>query len=174
MSKRTFVIADPHFGHGNICKFTRNDGTKLRHWDDVNDMDADMERMWNAVVAPGDRVYVMGDVVINRRSLPILARLNGRKALIKGNHDIFKLADYTPYFDDIRAYCVGQYEGRKYIISHIPLHPDSVGRFGINLHGHLHDGVVKDPRYVCVSAEQTGYVPILLQLALARAGHVEQ
>lgn len=171
----TWVVADPHLGHGNICKFLRGDGSKLRPWENADEMDKALINNWNKVVDHADRVYVLGDVVINRRCLPTLYHLNGRKVLVKGNHDIFKLADYTPYFDDIRAYVVGHYEPkaglkRKYILSHIPLHPDSVGRFGINIHGHLHDGIVKDPRYVCVSMEQTDFAPIPLFDALARAG----
>lgn len=163
MSGRTWVIADPHFGHRGVCQFLGKDGAKLRPWDSPDEMDRDMSERWNAIVEDQDRIYVMGDVAINRRCLQIFNSLKGRKALIKGNHDIFKMRDYAPYFDDIRAYVVGKFEERKYILSHIPLHPDSVGRFGINIHGHLHDRSIDDPRYICVSAEQTGYAPRLLQ-----------
>jgi calcineurin-like phosphoesterase family protein len=170
---RTWVIADPHLSHGNICKFLRNDGSKLRPWDSAEEMDKALIHNWNELVQDGDRVYVLGDVVMHRKALSILYHLKGRKCLVKGNHDIFKLKDYQPYFDDIRAYVVGKSgEGRKYILSHIPLHPDSLGRLGINIHGHLHANSIADPRYVCVSMEQTQYAPILLQDALARAGSI--
>lgn len=179
MSGRTWAIADPHFGHRNICAFSGADGTKLRPWDNPNEMDDEMRRRWNELVDAQDRIYVLGDVVINRRCLSILPQLKGRKVLVKGNHDIFKLRDYLPHFDDIRAYVVGKHvdtdgNERKYILSHIPLHPDSVGRFGINIHGHIHDRVINDPRYVCVSVEHTGYAPILLQDALKMAGPVTE
>jgi len=84
-------------------------------------MDEDMIEKWNNVVGPKDKVYHLGDVVINRKAIPTLARLNGDKVLIKGNHDIFKLSDYTPYFRDIRGYHVMN----NYILSHVPVHPDS-------------------------------------------------
>jgi len=42
-------------------------------------MDAEMRDRWNAVVKPNDRVIHLGDVVINRRCLPFLASLNGKK-----------------------------------------------------------------------------------------------
>lgn len=164
---KTWVVADPHFGHFGVCKFLREDGTKLRPWDHPDDMDKDLIKNWNEVVQDGDRVYLLGDVVINRRCLPILHHLKGRKVLVKGNHDIFKLKDYEPYFDDIRAYVVGKtHNSMMYIMSHIPVHRDSLGdRFAVNIHGHLHSGVVKlngkpDPKYVCVSMEHTNFTPL--------------
>lgn len=165
MSRATWVVADPHFGHTGVCKFLREDGSKLRPWDNPDDMDKALINNWNSVVEEKDRVYLLGDVVINRRCLPILHHLKGRKVLVKGNHDIFKLDDYIPYFDDIRAYVVGKFHsGSMYIMSHIPIHEDSLGRFNLNIHGHLHSGVVKkdgrpDPRYCCVSMENIDFTP---------------
>jgi hypothetical protein len=68
------------------------------------------------------------------------------------------------------------------ILSHIPLHSDSMGRFGVNIHGHLHANRVRkargvdsktgeilysdkiDPRYHCVCVEQTpDFAPILFE-----------
>jgi len=156
----TWVVADPHFGHAGVCRFLRNDGTKLRPWDHPDDMDKALVENWNSVVEDKDRVYVLGDVVINRRCLPTIGLCKGRKVLVKGNHDIFKLKDYEPYFDDIRAYVVGKtHSGFMYIMSHIPIHPDSLGRFGVNIHGHLHSNKLDDPRYICVSVEHTDFKP---------------
>ncbi len=172
----TFFISDTHFGHKNIITFKRDDNTPLRDFATVEEMDETMVRNWNKVVCDKDTVYHLGDVVINRKALPILERLNGRKVLIKGNHDIFRLEDYTQYFDDIRAYKVMTKEG--IICSHIPIHPDSLSRWRINLHGHLHSGVVKkrkwlfwkvrDPRYMCVSVEHINYMPISYDEVLKR------
>lgn len=161
----TFLVSDTHFGHAGSCKFMRADGvTKMRPWDDPNEMDEHMVKVWNERVRPNDKVYHLGDVVINRRSLDIMSRLNGDKVLIKGNHDIFKLEDYTKYFRDIRSCHV--LNGA--ILTHIPLHEESLGRFGTNIHGHMHekrvmkDGAV-DPRYHCVCVEHTDWGPILLE-----------
>jgi calcineurin-like phosphoesterase family protein len=136
-----WLTSDTHFGHLGVCRFTREDGSKLRPWDTPEAMDEDMVERWNDTVRPKDKVYHLGDVVINRRALSILDRLHGDKVLIKGNHDIFKLEDYTKYFRDIRAYHV--MTGAGVILSHIPLHPDSHGRFGLNIHGHTHEKRVK-------------------------------
>lgn len=160
----TWLIADTHFGHYGVCKFLRKDGTKLRPWDNPQDMDEHMVKVWNETVRPKDKVYHLGDVVINRKALGTLARLNGEKILIKGNHDIFRLEEYTPYFRDIRGYHVLS----GIILSHIPVHEESLGRFGCNVHGHLHANRVMrndcvDERYYCVSVEHTNFRPILLE-----------
>lgn len=164
-----FLVADTHFGHKGVCEFLRDDGTKLRPWNNHEEMDADMVRMWNDTVGPKDTVYHLGDVVINRRALSTLSLLNGRKVLIKGNHDIFKLEDYVKYFDDIRAYHVVN----NIIMSHIPIHAESKGRFKGNIHGHLHHRRVLssngdiDPFYHCVSVEHTDYKPIEIGQAMS-------
>lgn len=175
-----FLISDTHFGHANICKFQGHAGQKLRPWDDVAEMDEAMIANWNAAVGPKDKVYHLGDVVIARRKLAeIMPRLNGDKVLIKGNHDIFKLSDYTAHFRDIRAY----HKLDRALLSHVPMHPDSVTRFKGNIHGHLHDGVVRretevsleeqyerDPRYLSVCVEHWNYTPVELSVALEKLG----
>lgn len=161
-----FLISDTHFGHAGVCRFTHEDtGIKIRPWTDPNEMDEDMVKMWNEVVKPNDKVYHLGDVVINRKSLQIMERLNGDKVLIRGNHDIFKLEDYTKYFRDIRGYHVMD----NMIMSHIPVHPDSKGRFRANIHGHLHSRNLDDPFYINVSVEQIGFKPIAFEEIRQRA-----
>ena len=170
----TWFVSDTHFGHANIIKFTKDDGSLLRPFDTIEEMDELMVSNWNKVVGVYDRVYHLGDVVINKKALPILDRLNGKKVLIKGNHDIFQLKHYTPYFEDIRAYKVMPKHG--IICSHIPIHPDSLARWKLNIHGHLHGNRVmrevfgtfgkeeeEDDKYRSVCVEQIDYTPISLE-----------
>ena len=172
-----FLVSDTHFGHKGVCHFMRNDGvTKLRPFDTPEEMDEFMVKAWNERVRPNDKVYHLGDVVINRKSLPIMNRLNGDKVLIRGNHDIFKDEDYTPYFRSLRGYHVMN----GMILSHIPIHSESLGRFGVNIHGHLHANRVMlpgfngkitdivDVRYHCVCVEQTDFAPILFEDVVKR------
>jgi calcineurin-like phosphoesterase family protein len=173
-----FLVSDTHFGHAGVCKFTHPDNpeVKLRPWDDPNEMDEEMIRRWNDRVRPNDKVYHLGDVVINRKALKTLARLNGDKVLIRGNHDIFRDDEYREYFRELRAYHVMN----GMILSHIPVHEASLGRFGVNIHGHLHASRVKmapvgkygipviDPRYHCVCVEQTDCTPILFEDVIKR------
>lgn len=178
-----FLVSDTHFGHSGVCKFMRNDGvTKLRPFDNPEEMDEFMVEAWNKKVKPTDKVYHLGDVVINRKALGIMRRLNGDKVLIRGNHDIFRDVEYREYFRELRAYHVMN----GMILSHIPVHADSLGRFGVNIHGHTHaNRVMKprgfdvktgeilysneiDPRYHCVCVETTDYAPILFEEVIKR------
>ena len=169
-----FLVSDTHFGHAGVCRFLRDDGvTKLRPWDNPDDMDEEMVKRWNETVRPNDKVYHLGDVVINRKALSIMHRLNGDKVLIRGNHDIFKDEDYRQHFRELRAYHVMN----GMILSHIPIHTESLGRFGVNIHGHLHANRVMaevwgeyeiDPRYHCVCVEQTDFRPILFEDVIKR------
>ena len=186
-----FLVSDTHFGHEKTCTvFRRADGSPLRPFASAEEMDEEMVRRWNDRVRPQDKVYHLGDVVINRKCLQTLSRLNGDKVLIKGNHDIFKMSDYMPYFREIRAYHVMS----GMILSHVPVHESSLARFGCNIHGHLHWQRVMlprgidartgatlysdriDPRYWCACVEHTDYAPILFEDAMraieAQGGHI--
>lgn len=197
MSNR-FVISDTHFGHTNSWqKFKLPNGDPLRPFTSTEEMDEAMVERWNAKVGPNDTVYHLGDVVINRKSLHHVKRLNGKKRLVRGNHDIFKDQDYRDVgFDSL--YGVRVFVD-KFILSHIPLHPDCItDRFKVNVHGHLHANEVMwqtlsdqpslettpealasgdwihdmieepDPRYLCVSVEHTNYEPLSFEEVEAR------
>ena len=163
----------------------RNDGvTKLRPWDTAEEMDEHLVKVYNERVKPNDKIYFLGDVAINRKALATVLRLNGDKVLIRGNHDIFKDSDYTDIgFRSLRSYHVMN----GMILSHIPVHEASLGRFGCSIHGHLHaNRVMKprgvdaetgkilysdeiDPRYFNVSVEQLpDFAPILFEDVLKK------
>ena len=183
-----FVISDTHFGHTNSWeKFKLEDGSPLRPFTSTEEMDETMIERWNAKVKPGDTVYHLGDVVINQKSLHLVSRLNGRKILIRGNHDIFKDKQYRDVgFEQLHGVRVFV---DKFILSHIPLHPECVTeRFKVNVHGHLHANEITrkivtkpfapvgqqevidqiDPRYLCVSVEHTNYEPLHFDEVQAR------
>lgn len=149
---KTFLISDTHFGHANILKFTIEDGSLLRPgFESIQEHDEYLIEQWNKVVGPNDKVYHLGDVgfkSFTALSL-ILQRLNGTKVLIKGNHDNFKLAQYAQFFKDVRA----THQLDKCILSHIPLHPDSLSRWRGNIHGHTHHRWLEDKRYFNVAVE---------------------
>jgi calcineurin-like phosphoesterase family protein len=160
-----WLISDTHFGHEKTCtSFKRDDGTPLRPFKSAAEMDEYMVHRWNEVVKPKDKIYHLGDVAIARKSIDILSILNGDKILIRGNHDIFKLEDYTKHFRDIRSYHI---QGNL-TFSHVPIHPLSLRKDTFNVHGHLHANKVQcesgdDMRYVNVSVEHTNYAPIALE-----------
>lgn len=163
----TFLISDTHFSHMNCLNFDRSDGTgKLRPFASVEEMDETMVKNWNSVVTSKDKVYHLGDIAMSHKNLHILDRLNGEKVLIKGNHDTGKLSQYMKYFKDVR----GSHQLDKLLLTHIPVHRLSIGRWRANIHGHLHDNLVKhvsppneqDEAYLNVCVEQINYTPISL------------
>ena len=161
--RREFVISDEHWGHKGVTEFKTKDGRDLRPWSDPHVMVKDMIEYWNDTVAPEDVVWHLGDLAINRRFVgEVMPLLQGRHRLVGGNHDIFKLHDYTPWFEDIKGVAMlRDDDGRvDIVLSHMPLHLDSITRFGANVHGHLHSNQVNDPHYLCVSVEQVDYRPI--------------
>jgi calcineurin-like phosphoesterase family protein len=180
--ENSWIVSDQHFSHRNLINFKREDGTPLRPFLTVEEMDEHQIERHNSVVGKTDRVYFGGDVCFHNRDLDrIMPQLNGRKVLIKGNHDQLKVSQYMKYFDDIRAHD----RIDAFILSHIPLHPDCFhGHTKGQWHGHTHyrnvtmpdpkfaDRKIEDPRYFNVSVENINYTPIsvdeLIQLMRGR------
>ena len=161
-----FFASDHHLNHSNILTFKKSDGSPLRNFASITEHDEYIISQHNARVRPGDKTYYLGDAVFSHKNLYLLDRMNGEKVLIKGNHDKCKLSQYLPYFKDIR----GSHQMDGIIMSHIPIHPESLARWGINLHGHLHYNRVldqygrPDKRYFNVSMEcLNDYTPISLE-----------
>jgi calcineurin-like phosphoesterase family protein len=165
-----FLCSDHHIGHSNIITFKREDGTPLRAFSTIDEHDEHIIECHNSVVRPQDKVYFLGDVA-NKRSIHKLARMNGAKVLIKGNHDDLPLNSYIPYFYDIRA--CHRLDGM--LLAHIPVHAFNLYRWSHQIHGHLHDKriplgstygtptVIPDPRYINVSMECINYTPVSLE-----------
>lgn len=161
-----FLISDTHFGHANILNFLRKNAmgveVPMRDFKDVNHMNEHMIAQWNKVVRPQDKVYHLGDVAMNPKDIPIVARCNGHKRLVLGNHDPKVMKLLTPYFEAV-------YSSRgldKLLLTHIPVHPESIGKSRANIHGHVHNNVPQlyfGPRYYNVSVEELDYTPISLE-----------
>lgn len=146
----------------------------MRPFTSTEEMDETMVERWNSVVGPEDRVFHLGDVVMNKRYIPVLERLNGDKHLIIGNHDIHHLDKLSPHFTTMTAMRIV----KGIVFTHFPVHPSQLPRFGTNVHGHLHDARVQvetpadraedmewvlDPRYHSVCVEHTNYTPVSIE-----------
>lgn len=165
-----FFISDTHFDHANILTFRRGDGSALRPFSSVDEMNETLIERWNKTVKPSDHVYHLGDVTMARGKASkhidtIMGRLNGHKRICLGNHDQMIAAWYFKWFEKVKAASV--LDGM--IFTHIPIHPDSLSRFKVNVHGHLHANRVlasphhPDPRYVNICVEHTNYTPVSLE-----------
>ena len=152
-----FLISDTHFGHANVLTF-KHDGKPLRPFGSLTEMHVEMIDRWNSVVTPQDKVYHLGDVAFSKEGLKLLHMLNGKKRLVRGNHDLFKTSAYLEHFQEI--YGVRHIDGIW--MTHVPMHPDCLNekRVNINVHGHLHANKINDDRYVNVSVECVNYTPV--------------
>jgi calcineurin-like phosphoesterase family protein len=162
---KTFLASDHHLGHPSIIKFADQNGNIHRKFSSIEEHDEYLIERHNAVVSPKDKVYFIGDFAMRKKSIKLAERFNGRKTLILGNHDIFNTHEYTPYFENVRAYKVlNLRDNRRVILSHIPIHIESMGRFAANIHGHLHANNLRDTGihlYFNLSMEQLDdYTPV--------------
>lgn len=151
--------SDWHFGHANFLKFKNEDGTPIRDFKTVEDMDEYMIARHNERVGPNDKFYTLGDVsfkldVMHR----ILPRLNGRKRLILGNHDKFNMGEYVKHFSKI-------YESwqpvRNVVFTHRPIYiGEHHHKIEFNCHGHTHSHIIPDSRYLNLCVENHDYAPV--------------
>ena len=173
-----FFISDTHFGHANMLNFFNYDGTRTRPFNSIEEVDELMIQNWNEMVKKGDKIYHLGDVAFGQSFDKVMPRLNGKKCLIRGNHDRLQIGKYAKYFKDVRGTC--HIDG-NYLLSHFPIHPDSKGRFVRGLHGHIHNQLVMrsiyqspiihtiigkepDPWYRNCCVEVNNYSPIPFEL----------
>lgn len=149
-----FFIGDTHIGHRNIINFY----PEHRPFNNIEDHDWEIIRRWNEIVNHNDTVFHLGDVVFGQNNMWKLGHLKGNKQLILGNHDKQPMREYLKYFTKIHGV---KYIGRNdAILTHVPVHPEQLNRWNINIHGHLHAINMEDPRYVNVSCEQNELYPI--------------
>ena len=145
-----FFTADTHFCHAAVIEHSR------RPFADLEEMHEALISAWNARVRPGDTVYHLGDFALSwgrKKSVAVidglLARLNGHKWLICGNHDReevtknprwLKVVDYHELKIDM-----GGTHKQRIVLSHYPMlvwNQNHRGSFMI--HGHTH-GNLLDP-----------------------------
>ena len=78
-----WYTGDTHYFHKNIIKYCN------RPFKNVEEMNSVMVERWNEVVKKKDTVYHVGDFGLGSYAMlkEIFDRLNGRKIIIRGNHD---------------------------------------------------------------------------------------
>lgn len=58
----TYFTSDPHFGHRKVAE--------IRGFDSPEEHDAALAANWRAVVRPGDKVWVLGDLAMSSPRTP--------------------------------------------------------------------------------------------------------
>ena len=139
---RIFVTSDLHLGHKNIIKYCN------RPFSNVEEMNNTIISNWNNTVNKKDSVYILGDLgFTNVNSInETIKILNGKKYLIRGNHDHFiKNTKFdVDNFEWVKDYFMLKtqinHEKVKFIMSHFPFYTWNSKHYGsIHLYGHVHN-----------------------------------
>lgn len=160
----TYFISDLHLGHVNMAILKRGFVT-------IEDHDNFIIKNWNKIVNKRDKVFIVGDVTMEKKSsYYLLDQLNGFKSVVMGNHDRPQdVKELLNYVDHV----AGMVKYDEFWITHCPIHESEL-RGKINIHGHIHDSRILihplaatylgeiDKRYFNVSCEQLNYTPISL------------
>lgn len=161
-----YFTADLHFYHDNIIKHTG------RPFNSSEEMNVALIKNWNKKVMPNDEVYIVGDVTMKgpELAMKVLKQLNGRKYLIRGNHDNFvdKAGFDQSIFEWVKDYHRLVYQNEQIILFHYPIEEwDQMFRGSIHLHGHQHNGsdynfnnAAKGIRRLDVGVDANNYAPV--------------
>ncbi len=139
--------SDTHFGHKLMISPLMK--AEQRPFSTIDEMDEALIRNWNAVVAPEDEVYHMGDVGLRKPAAlrEILDKLNGKIHLIKGNHEHAALDKKC--FDRFESFYLYKKlkvlhpvtgESKEIMMFHYPIGAWDKSHWGSwHLHGHCHN-----------------------------------
>ena len=149
-----WVTSDTHFGHAKRMPADRGFASIEEH-DEV------LTENWNRLVRKNDMVFHFGDVGIQTTTfiLERVAKLNGRKHLITGNHDQVwpghrdshkHQKRWLGVFDSVQAYGARRVGKRRLLMAHLPYVGDHTkeprypefrlpNKGALLLHGHVHD-----------------------------------
>ncbi len=185
---KVFFIADLHFGHRKCIEFDR------RPWKDLDEMEEDLIKRWNAKVSSLDDVFVVGDMFAFANTAhagEIMHRLHGRKHLIVGNHDP-RGEIFNSFYVEVVPYKAIQVRVRgvkqRVVMRHrmLPLYK-GYDRGVVQLFGHTHNTKAAEceERYMAflrwlgipfeaynVGACNLDYEPKTLEEILERAGRI--
>ena len=158
---KNYFIADMHFGHNKIIQMCN------RPFVDANDMGEKLIENWNRKVTNEDTVYVLGDFCFRtskQDAIKILKQLNGKKILIKGNHDKYAgQRDFDECFEKVCDYLQLTEDKQQIILSHYPIIDYAGMYYGAKMiYGHIHNNYVPHKNMYCVSVECINYEPVTL------------
>jgi len=159
----TYITADPHFGHVGILHHAD------RPWKTVEEMDEALISNWNAEVHKQDQVIIVGDFAW-KNHIAYLDRLNGRKILVRGNHDDFS-KKVESKFSEVHDLLERKFEGQRIVMCHYPMRGWRGAANGSwHLYGHHHGTAQEDPGSCCfdIGVDVWFYRPVSLEVVAAK------
>jgi calcineurin-like phosphoesterase family protein len=168
-----WFIGCTHFFHENtFLKFKKDDGTPLRPFTSIVEMNEYMIEKWNSVVKDNDYVYHLGDVTFRNDGAfnELMHRLKGKKRLIIGNHDNIWHPSLINNFE--KADLWKRFKEGNFTCTHIPQRLESLRDGAFNVHAHIHYKKMQDPHYINVCVEVRDYTPVNYDTILEEIGRV--
>lgn len=161
-----FFTSDTHFGHKKVIEFCK------RPFRDTQEMEETIIKNWNSIVKPNDLVFHLGDVFFcgKTKAKEIMDQLNGRKILIRGNHDWWKDEKYIQLgFERVSdaGYSISEWDAQ---MSHFPYKGEEIderifdhqlfddGRW--LLHGHVHCAWKTKKKMINVGVDVWDFKPV--------------
>lgn len=155
---KTWLTADWHLGEDRFELMGRPFATQSEHIDTLVDLH-------NKRVNPEDTVIVVGDVCYQKTPefLPLVAKFNGKKILIRGNHDrVLSDDQFKVYFDQV----IPEGQGIEMEVDGIPCyvtHYPTEGREDrFNIVGHIHAAWKYQLNMFNVGVDANHFRPVLL------------
>ena len=165
-----YFTSDLHLGHANIIKLCR------RPFETVEEMDERIIENWNKRVKKNDTVYLLGDVVWDKKKVDYyMERLLGKKILLVGNHDSpwAKREEYRRHFEAVEKYLEVSLNGRPVTMCHYPMLEWKASREelpekqGYHIHGHIHNRISEEyiqlylhPAALNAGVDLNGFAPV--------------
>lgn len=152
-----WFTSDTHFGDPRVLRIDR------RPFADLPAHDAALIANWNAVVAPEDTVWHLGDVALGpseARLAEILSMLAGTKHLIIGNNDGPGTLAASGWAS-VGHYAEIVVDERRLVLCHYAFRTwNGMGRGALNLHGHSHGQLKPIPKQYDVGVDAQGFMPV--------------
>ena len=174
MNEKIFFTSDNHYFHENIIKYCS------RPFSDSCDMNVEMMSRWNSVVGPDDIGIFVGDISAGLKGRTeelrmIIQKLNGKKILIRGNHD-HQTDEW--YLESGFLKVVDAIKFGPVVLSHYPLSSlerrglkgsDLFGEFSHIVHGHVHEYGPNFEGHFNVAADRNNFMPVPLDVAIPQS-----
>lgn len=156
----TFLISDTHFGHGAIIAMCG------RPFANVREMDETIVDSWNATVRPQDTVIHLGDFAhrYDAARLPkLFASLNGRKHIVKGNHD--DAATLALPWESARDIAYMSIDSQNVVLCHYAMRTwPRIRRGALMLYGHSHGRLRGNVQPCDIGVDVLGFAPLRLNM----------
>ena len=166
--------SDPHFGHANIIKYADRPFANVQEMEDV------FIQRYNETVSPEQTCFWVGDCSFRiERFAEIMKKLNGRKLLVRGNHDKSASTMARLGFDLVLDQAILHLGGRTCVVCHYPYAGSEHARGGrddryldrrperrkgeVLIHGHTHQHDKRRDNSIHVGVDSWDYRPATLE-----------